>query len=444
MKNRFGIRLGCLALAALLCLGMIGCAFAEDMDDTHRLVLAENTALLDGVPVEQFDYSWHSDPDVAEEWYEGTAPETDAAAYIAHDIWYYPMLDADGFTLQQYDGETEWVYHYTAEGLTDYLYSTLPYQGDALPAEMMHTAQEAYGNPVLHITAPGTYILEGTWKGQIMIDLGDRDETFTDSSKKVTLILNGVTVECACAPAFLAYSAYECDNEWESSDSHSNTVDTSEAGVQVIIADGTVNNFTGTNVFRMLKPKYKSGSTAVQKKARKLDGAFYSFVSMSIGGEDKGSGILNIKSGFEGLDDELHLTINGGNINIYAQNDGINVNEDGVSVFTMNDGTLHIFAGLGAEGDVVDSNGYIVVNGGLIAGGTPSASDDLLDSDCGNTINGGEQINIGSSGMQGMHNGMGFGRGGFDGNAPGRDWNGQRPEGEPPFGFGGPGGPGKQ
>ena len=46
------------------------------------------------------------------------------------------------------------------------------------------------------------------------------------------------------------------------------------------------------------------------------------------------------------------------------EDDGINVNEDNVSVFTMNGGTLHIFAGLGAEGDGIDSNGYIVVNGG--------------------------------------------------------------------------------
>ena len=104
------------------------------------------------------------------------------------------------------------------------------------------------------------------------------------------------------------------------------------------------------------------------------------------------------------MDDELHLTINGGNINIYSQDDGINVNEDKVSVFTMNGGTLHIFAGLGSEGDVLDSNGYIVVNGGIIAGGTPSGSDEILDSDCGNTINGGEVINIGSQ-REGMHPG---------------------------------------
>ena len=76
---------------------------------------------------------------------------------------------------------------------------------------------------------------------------------------------------------------------------------------------------------------YKKDSKTVQKKLYKMDGAFYSFVSMNISGQEKATGILNITSGFEGLDDELHLTIDGGNINIYAQNDGI----------------LHTFAGLG-------------------------------------------------------------------------------------------------
>ena len=68
----------------------------------------------------------------------------------------------------------------------------------------------------------------------------------------------------------------------------------------------------------------------------------------------------------------------------------------------MNDGTLHVFAGLGVEGDGIDSNGYIVVNGGTIAGGTPSGSDELLDSDCGNTVNGANVITIGSSKEFGM------------------------------------------
>ena len=257
------------------------------------------------------------------------------------------------------------------------------------------------------ITEPGTFVIEGTWHGQIFVDLGDEDEVFADESMKVTLVLDGVTVTCDCAPALIVNSAYECDNTWEDASSYSGTVDTINAGANIIIADGTENNFSGANIYRLLQAKYKSDSTTTQKKVHKIDGAFYSFVSMNIAGESNGTGILNITSAtYEGLGSELHLTVNGGYINVYSQDDGINVNEDGVSVFTMNDGTLHIFAGLGSEGDCVDSNGFITINGGLIAAGTPSASDSLLDSDSGTVNNGGEVITIGSTGF-------GDNRGGF-------------------------------
>lgn len=379
---------------------------STEYPDAHYIVLSDTSASLDDTAISEFDYTWHIDPSQESEWYEGTEPETDAAAYIAHDIWYYPELDEDGFTAEVYDDETEWVYHYTAEGLTDYIFSTLPYfQGDnSLPTDMMFSEETAYENKVLHITQPGTYVLSGSWHGQIFVDLGDSDETFADENAKVTIVLNDVDVSCDCAPAIIFYSAYECDNTWEDQESWSNDVDTTNAGANVIIADGTENNFTGANVYRLLKAKYKNDETTVQKKAHKTDGAFYSFVSMNINGEEKGTGILNITSTtFEGLDTELHLTINGGYINLYTQDDGINVNEDDVSVFTMNGGTLHIFAGLGREGDCVDSNGYIVVNGGIIAAGTPSGSDEVLDSNNGNTINGGQVIEVGSGqGMGGM------------------------------------------
>jgi len=367
------------------------------------ITLSEDTAYVDGVQVTEYDYTWCIDPSKEKPWYEGTEPSGEDAVYIAHDIVYYPTLDADSFSLETYDGEQEWVYRYTAEGLEEYIFSTLPsFMGKSeVPTEMMHTAEEAYENKVLHITKAGTYILEGTWHGQIYIDLGDKDETFTDENAKVTILLNGVDVTCDVNAAFIAYSAYECDNGWEDRSEYSGEVDTSNAGVNVVICDGTKNNFTGANVYRLLKAAYKSEGSTKQKKLYKIDGAFYSYVSMNITGEEKDTGILNITSTtFEGLDTELHLTINGGNITIYSQDDGININEDDVSVFTMNAGTLHIFAGLGREGDCVDSNGYITVNGGTIAAGTPSGSDEILDSNNGTAENGGTVITIGSSSME--------------------------------------------
>ena len=245
-----------------------------------------HAAALDGAALEEFDYAWHAEPSEAHdevkncpaEYYTGTAPETDAAAYIAHDVLYYPALDESGFKKVTYDGDTEWAYYYTAADYADYIFATLPVQGSAVPAQMMHSEAEAWENAVLHITEPGTYLLSGTWHGQILIDLGDPDETFTDENAKVTLVLCGAEVTCTVAPALIFYSAYECDNDWEARETNSCTVDTADAGANVILADGTVNDFTGANVYRMLKAKYKSeddtSAVPVQKKARKTDAAF--------------------------------------------------------------------------------------------------------------------------------------------------------------------------
>jgi hypothetical protein len=118
---------------------------------------------------------------------------------------------------------------------------------------------------------------------------------------------------------------------------------------------------------------------------------------MNIDGGTQGTGVLNINAGYEGLDSELHLTINGGNVNIFSQDDGINVNEDNVSVVTVNGGSLHILAGLGNEGDGVDSNGYLVINGGTVVSMANPNSDSGLDSDCGSYINGGTVVALGST-----------------------------------------------
>ena len=407
-----------LCISACLLLSLAPMAFAaESYTDAHVIKLSstQNTdgsyshsATLDGNAVKEYDYTWHADPGVAHsevknapaEYYTGTKPEGDDV-YIAHDIYYFPELPTSGFKRQNYDGEQEWCYYYTCAEYSKYIFATLPIEGNSLPTDMMHSPEEAYNNAVLHITTPGTYVIEGSWHGQIWIDLGDSDDVFADASKKVTIVLNGVDVTCTVAPALVFYSVYECDNAWEDRQTHSKSVDLTDAGAKVIIADGTTNNFKGTNVYRMLRTKLKNendtSAIPVQKKMRKTDGAFYSYMSMTISGETKGDGVLNITSGYEGLDTELHIGINGGNINIFADNDGINVNEDGVSVAQINGGEVHILAGLGAEGDGIDSNGYLVVNGGTIISMANPRADSGMDSDCGSYINGGTVASFGST-----------------------------------------------
>lgn len=292
------------------------------------------------------DITWQLPADMAE-----------SAVSLSHDIIYYEDRD-------------------TYESGNSY--------GEGTAADR-HSQEEAQAHTVVNITQPGTYRLSGTLsQGQIRVDLGE--DAFEDPNAIVTLILDGTDITCTVAPAILFLNVYECDNQW-STETATATVDTSTAGANLILEDGTVNNVTGSYVAKIYK------DTNEEKKLYKQDGAIYSYMSMNV----DGGGTLNLSAGNEGLDTELHLTINGGNINILSDNDGINTNEDGVSVTTINGGTLHIIAGLGTEGDGIDSNGYLVINGGTVISSANPKSDAGLDSDLGSYVNGGTVIALGST-----------------------------------------------
>ena len=319
---------------------------APEQTDVTDIVLSDNGITVDGVPA-------------------GTDPA--AAVYVANNIVYY---------------ETGKDFTYGEGGEKD-----------------AHTADEAAAHTVVHITKPGIYSLSGKLSlGQIAVDLGDDAED--DPEAVVTLILNGADITCNVAPAVIFYQVYECGNK--DADEASKDVDTSAAGANVIIADGTVNHITGSYVEKIYKPEsvvLSEDKTEVEdaKKLHKYDGAFYSRCSMNIFGGKDNTGVLNIKAENEGLDTELHLTVNGGNIYIESGNDGINTNEDGVSVTTVNGGTLSIrVTGETGEGDGIDSNGYLVINGGTVTAVACSTSADAgIDSDLGIHINGGTVIATG-------------------------------------------------
>ena len=300
-------------------------------------------------------------------------------------------IKLDGQTLSQ-DGEGavtlshDIVYYHDNTG-EDY--------GEGTQADM-HTQEEADAHTVVTIREAGTYRVSGTLSaGQLAIDLGS--EAKRDPEAVVTLVLDGVDITCTVAPAVIFYNVYECDEAWVAYDEEETEnysvqpadVDTSAAGANVVLADDSVNQVNGSYVARI----YKEGTT---KKLHKYDGAFYSKMSMNINGETEGTGTLSIVADNEGLDSELHLTINGGQINIQAQNDGINTNEDNVSVTTINGGALQINAGLGEEGDGIDSNGHIVINGGAVYSmASDHSPDGGLDADGEILINGGKVAALG-------------------------------------------------
>ena len=319
---------------------------APPYDDAMEIVLSDSGITVDGAAV---------------------STDVTAAVYTANDIVYY-------------------------ESGKDFTYG----EGDEKDA---HSSDEAAAHTVVHITKPGVYSLSGKLSlGQIAVDLGD--EAKKDPDAVVTLILNGVDITCEVAPAVIFYNVYECGTD--DTEKASKDVDTSAAGANVIIADGTVNTVNGSYVEKIYKPDsvvLNDDKTEVEDadKLHKYDGAFYSKRSMNIFGGKENTGVLNIKAENEGLDSEMHLTINGGDIRIASGNDGINTNEDGVSVTSMNGGKLTIkVTGETGEGDGIDSNGWLVINGGtVVAAACSNSADAGIDSDMGIHINGGTVIATG-------------------------------------------------
>ena len=230
-----------------------------------------------------------------------------------------------------------------------------------------HTAEEAACHTVVHITKPGTYRITGMLSaGQIAVDLGKNAKD--DPSAVVTLILDNADITCTVAPAVIFYNVYESGQPG------------GPAGAHVLLADGSRNYILGSHVAKIYAP-------GTEEKLHKYDAAFYSRMSMNMGG----TGMLCIEADNEGLGTELHLTINDGEIYIASGNDGINTNEDGVSVTTVNGGRLWIaVSGTTGEGDGIDSNGWLVINGGVVtASACGSSGDSGIDADLGIRINGG-------------------------------------------------------
>ena len=348
--------MGSLAMSRRTAITGFGCALAGAALSSTGLALADGAeqAASDEVAIIFSDNGIKVDG-------EDISLDEDERVYLAHDVVYYEDRD-------EYDSGNPY-----GEGADD----------------ERHSAEDAAAVSVVHITQAGTYRLTGSISaGQVWVDLGE--DATDDASAQVRLVFDNLDITCEVAPAVVFRRVYECDGDW-SADAASATVDISDAGAVVVIADGSVNNVTGSHVARIYKDNEE------QKKLWKIDGAFYSFMSMNIEGEQDGTGVLNITADNEGLDSELHLTLNGGNVSIASQDDGINTNEDGVSVTTINGGTLHIVAGLGDEGDGIDSNGFLVINGGTVISMANPRSDSGLDSDMGTYINGGTVVALGST-----------------------------------------------
>lgn len=364
--------------------------YTEDIDGTEELTKEEMLAEIFPEPDEDEEEDEDGDDDDDEE-------QELVRAYINHDIRYITSdLNFEGIISDDYTHEylayySDAVQEEAAAELGagfegPYIFATLPIMNTNTSIEsedeaevtsalnntlvntfasMTHTAEEAFDNPVLHIIESGTYRLQGTWLGQIMLEPGDTED--------ITIILDNVTISCDAGPAIVFSNARECGPEDNIVSFDAGDILRSDAGAKLIIANRSVNNISGKNVYRILKAeKNNDRVTAIngrdifqQAQLCKMDGAIHSSVSLAIGAENNsGGGKLNVTSPtYQGITSERHMLIDSGTITVTAEEDGISVNAKDASVFTMDGGNLTITA---KRGDGIDSGNCIVLNIGTL------------------------------------------------------------------------------
>ena len=180
------------------------------------------------------------------------------------------------------------------------------------------------------ITKEGTYILSGTYSGQIVVKVAD--------TAKVQLVLDGVTITNESSAAIYVKEADK---------------------VFVTLKDGTTSTLTTSGTF-------------VATDDNNVDGVIFSKGDLTI----NGSGSLKINSTAHGIVGKDDVAITGGNIDITSTKKGIG-GKDSVRIA---DGTINITTGtdgIHSENSDDTSKGFVYIEGGTI---TINAADDGIHS----------------------------------------------------------------
>ena len=342
----------------------------------------------------------------------------------------------------------------------------------------------------LRVTASGVYVLKGTAaEATVYVEAGKDD--------KVQLVLDGLNVVNTSSPVICIKSA---DKVWITTQADSSlsvtgafASDGSEQpnGVlyskEDLILNGTASltvSSSHNGVTAKDDLKITGGTYQIMAAKKALDandsirvaGGTLSLTAGTDGlhaenNDDDakgyiyiGGGILNIQAGDDGIHansvvqidggtvsvraaegiEGTYVQLNGGTISVQASDDGINAGYKSSAyspLIEINDGDITVVVGAG-DTDGIDSNGSIIVNGGVIrvTGNSTFDCDGYAQYNGGTIIVNGQEVAYIPNQMMGGRGGRG-GRGGFGQEMPGADdpWGDGTQQG---WGYGNPGGRG--
>lgn len=238
---------------------------------------------------------------------------------------------------------------------------------------------------VININKSGTYEFTGKLSdGQIAVDSNN-------ISGDVVIILNNVDITCEAAPAIFVFNR---------------AIKSSMCNVIIKTAKDSKNTISGGKIKQSvegwkeqleliyyIEKDYNDEGEYYERY--KYDGAISSDISLTFEGE----GELTVNAlAKEGIETKRDITINSGVYVINSLDDGINAAADGESIITINGGNVFVnVTGEADEGDGIDSNGYLYINGGNVyAFACEKSEDSGLDSDLGIYINGGTVVATGN------------------------------------------------
>lgn len=287
-----------------------------------------------------------------------------------------------------------------------------------------------YGNDV-HIVYAGKYVISGELSNGSIIISADGDD-------KIRLLMNGASVNCDDGAAIRIEQAGKVfmtladgtENSLSSGEEYSS--EAVSAGVDGTIYsrdDLTINGSGSLNV----AAEYRHGIvcnddlvitggklsiTAAEDGIHANDSVRLKNADIDISAGDDGitvsnddntaflyvqSGDIDITECYEGME-AIDITIEGGDIDIFPTDDGLNANGNGASAVRIMGGDITIINNNGRDADGIDSNKDIYISGGSIFVSVPDdGSSSAIDYGSENSgvceVSGGTVIACGSSGM---------------------------------------------